>query len=182
MNAYFTSRRAAIVAAVGLLAALSFSGVAQAITDTVFRYSTPKTGFYSIYHHALNPLNHFDAVAYLRDFNSGLFNIGTERICFGTGVNLPHAATLSAVTVFYKSGGSGNPDFYFGATRLSTGVTTLFTRRPADDTGTLKSVNIPVDPLVISNNQNSYAFEACINPNDAFYSARITYTYNNAGD
>jgi len=44
MKAYFTSRRAAIVAAVGLLAALSFGGVAQAITDTVFVTAHQKPG------------------------------------------------------------------------------------------------------------------------------------------
>jgi hypothetical protein len=51
-----------------------------------------------------------------------------------------------------------------------------------DDSGTLKSVNIPLTPLAIDNNLNSYAFVVCINPSDVFYSARLAYTVDNAGD
>ena len=40
----------------------------------------------------------------------------------------------------------------------------------------------PIDPLSIDNNLNSYAFVVCISQSDVFYGARISYTYNNAGD
>ena len=43
MKIYLTFRTGATAIAFGsVVAALSFSGVAQAITDTVFRYNTPK--------------------------------------------------------------------------------------------------------------------------------------------
>ncbi len=44
MTIHLTSHRVALVAVGGLLAVLSFGGVAQAITENVFRYSSPKTG------------------------------------------------------------------------------------------------------------------------------------------
>jgi hypothetical protein len=110
MKACFTSQRAAMAAAGGLVIALFFSGVAQAITDSVFRYSTPKTGFYSIDHLAVTPLRSIDS--YLREFNAGLVNTGSQQACFGAGINLPHGATLKAATARYKSDAGGNPTFY----------------------------------------------------------------------
>lgn len=44
----FTSRNGAFFAAGGFLAALFITGAAQAITDAVFQYSTPKIGYLSI--------------------------------------------------------------------------------------------------------------------------------------
>ena len=180
MNAYFTPRRAVIVAAAGLVAALSFGGVAQAITDTVFRYSPPKTGYYSIDHFAMNPLGSGAADSYFREFSTGLNNT-TGNDCFGTGVNLPHGVTLTEVRVWYKSG-AGTPRFYFVFQRMSIAQQNYYLRSPTDSSGTLKATNLPIDPVKIDNSLNSYAFVLCIDPGDVFYSARISYTYNNAGD
>ncbi len=55
MNKYLTSRRAAFATVGGLLAAVSLSGVALAITDTAFRYSTPKKGYLTLMPAAFTP-------------------------------------------------------------------------------------------------------------------------------
>jgi hypothetical protein len=184
MKSYITSRCGAIAAAGGVVAALSFGGVAQAITDTVFRYSAPKTGFYSIDRFALNPIgSFFGAMNYNREWNGGLWNNGTDANCFGTGINLPHGATLASVRVWYSSDTDGNPAFRFIAQEFaSPAQTIIFVAAPSDNSATVRSVNIPVDPLKINNSQTSYALTVCLSPNDIFYSARVTYTYDNAGD
>jgi hypothetical protein len=181
MKACFTSQRAVLAAAGGLVIALFFSGVAQAITDNVFRYSTPKTGYYSIDHLAVTPLRSNDT--YQREFDAGLHNTGAGQSCFGAGINLPHGATLKTATAWYRSNVGGDPTFYVVVQQLSTAHATVHQRSVADDSGTLKTASIPLTPLVvINNNLNSYAFVVCIYPSDVFYSARLIYTVENAGD
>jgi hypothetical protein len=182
MTAYFTSRRAAIAAAGGLVVALSFGGVAQAITDTVFKYTNPRTAYYSIGHLALNPLGTAFAGHYARDYTGGLVNNGAGAACLGTGVNLPQGAALTLLRVWYKSGAGGNPSFTFVVEQLSTGQATIYTRSAVSDTGAPAAADIPIGALQIDNVHNAYALAVCINPSDVFLSARITYTAANAGD
>jgi len=118
---------------------------------------------------------------YHREFKTGL-TTGASQACLGSGVNLPDGATLSEVRVRYKSAAGGNPTFYFIAQRFSTALSTVYRKMAVNDSGTLASVNIPIDPLRIDNNLNSYAFVVCISQSDVFYGTRISYTYNNAGD
>ena len=62
----------AAVALAGVVAALSFSGVAQAITDTVFRYSPAKTGFYSIDSMAMSPISTASGTGYVTEWGAGV--------------------------------------------------------------------------------------------------------------
>ena len=50
------------------------------------------------------------------------------------------------------------------------------------NSGAVRTVNIPIDPLKINNGQTSYALTTCLSPNDIFCAARITYTYDSAGE
>jgi len=180
MQAHFTSRHVAIAAAGGVLAVLSFSGVAQAITDTVFKYTSPRTSYYSIGHLALNPLGSAFATGYVRDYSGGLQTNPTA--CFGVGVNLPQGATVTEVRVWYKGSTGGNPSFVFLVQRMSSANSTLFLAAGKDNTGTSQFVDVPVGSITINNIQNAYEFATCLNPNDTFHAARITYTAGNAGD
>jgi hypothetical protein len=83
MTHHFTSRHAAVAVACSVLVALSFSGVAQAITDNVFRYSSTKTGFYGISSLDLAPLNNNTAPNYDNSAAGGLFKL-VQNGCFGT--------------------------------------------------------------------------------------------------
>ena len=96
MTIHVTSRRVALAAAGGLLAALTLSGAAQAITDTVFRYTTPKTGHFGIDVMAMAPDRTDAADDYLVSW-SGVLGTG-NALCFNTGVNLPnHDAVVGLV-------------------------------------------------------------------------------------
>jgi hypothetical protein len=89
---------------------------------------------------------------------------------------------MTNVRVAYRSGkADDNPTFWIATHDLATGQT-FFLTHPVitDDNGTLKLVNMPSSTL-INNMQKSYTLMACLNIGDAFQSARITYTYNNAG-
>src|SRR6476619_4713514 len=93
--------------AVGALAvALCVNGIAQAITDTTFRYSTPKTGDYTIAHMAMIPDGATSANHYLVTHDDGL--TVDQAACFSSGVNLPQNATITTVTVYYASGATSD--------------------------------------------------------------------------
>ena len=185
MTAYFTSRNAAIAAAGGLVAALLFSGVAQAITDTVFRYSPVKTGHYTIDHFALHPINSSVANEYSHGLNEGLVSNSAVGGCFNGGINLPHGATITDARVWYTSGvGVGDPVVAIFKQRLSDGARLVISQHLlTDNSVTRKAVNIPVaGDLIVNNAAFSYAIRVCLTLADSFYAARIGYSYANAGD
>ncbi|HET7679363.1 MAG TPA: hypothetical protein VFK79_04415 [Xanthobacteraceae bacterium] len=179
MPAYLTLRNAAVAASMGILAALSFSGVAQAITDTVFRYSSPRAGYYTIDQMAMSPDR--STATYVNSWGAGL----AGNACFNTGVNLPHGATITAVAFWYSSAGSGNPRGMVLRHRLSDSTQHLVAIQTfADDSNTRKGGAIPVTAALalINNALYTYSFATCLNSGDNFFSARITYTYATAGD
>jgi hypothetical protein len=97
MTAHLTSHRIALVAAGGLFTALALGGVAQAITDTVFKYSTAQTGYLTIDAVAMAPMNTAAAANYINHPGGPLENFSNDLSCFGTGVNLPQGATITAL-------------------------------------------------------------------------------------
>jgi hypothetical protein len=166
-----------------LLPALWFCGAAHAVTDTVFKYSTPKTGYYSIDHMALSPDRTASGASYTRlNIDSGL-TTGQEA-CFVAGVHLPHGATITGLRVWYQSGASGDPAVNFILHRLVDGQAFLVGGRTfVDDSGVRKAGNVTVPPgQKVDNNRASYGIQVCIFPGDAFHGARITYSFDNAGD
>jgi hypothetical protein len=120
----------------GTLVAATTIGAAQAITDSNFIYSSPKTGFYSIDSAALTPENE------LIVYNSGLHGISPATAasgCFVTGVNLPNRATITDLDVWFRSGASagGQPIFSLRRKKFSDGAIAVSAfRTVADDSGT----------------------------------------------
>jgi hypothetical protein len=184
MQACFTFRRAATAAAAGVVIALSFSSVAQAITDTIFRYSSPKTGYYMIDRMAMSPQDTTAAGAsFSIDAGDGGLTAGTQA-CFVTGVNLPQGATITGARVWYRSGAGGNPIVNLVVHRLSDGQVFLIAGQTlVDDSALRKAVNITVPAgQTVDNAGKSYGLQICLWPQDVFYALRIAYTYNQAGD
>lgn len=175
--------RSAMITAAGIATALALSGSAQALTDKVFRYSSPQTGFYTIDRMAMVP-DH-DGAVYLTEWSGGLTTKGDALTCFNAGVNLPQHATITDVTVSYRSGTHYNPHFYLQRHKFSDGAAhTMAFAVPLDDSSTLKagSLTLVPDLIVIDNRFYSYGFGVCLGADDAFYAARIRYTYETAGD
>ena len=184
MKACLTSRHVAVAAAGGILVALSFGGVAQAITDSVFRYDMPKTGFYTIDAIAMAPDSSPTAASYGNIAGNGLGGSQGTR-CFNTGVNLPQGVTVTAVTFWYKSGVGGNPSGSLLRHKLSDGTQDVIANNTfVDDSNVRTGGALPVVPTfaTINNNAFSYGFSACPNAGTSFFAARIAYTYRTAGD
>ena len=183
MKAYLTSRTAAVAAAFAILAALSFTGVAQAITDTVFRYSAPKTAYFPISGMAMN------ASSDNYDYNNGWFtglSPASGVPCFSTGVNLPHGSTITGLTIWYESGdvGSGVTASLYRFQLNDGSFDTIGERTFLNDTnGIRKAGNVPVATsfATVNNFQFSYGLGICLETT-TFRDARVRYTYNTAGD
>ena len=172
------------IAIAAIVATVTGIGGAQAITDNVFRYSSTKTGFYGISSLDLVPGNNNTAPNYDNSTAGGLFKL-QQNGCFGTGVHLPNGATITAVRVWYASGVNGNPTVSLLQVRfVQFGVSSVITSKTlADNSGTTKVADLTVSqPHKVGNSSGIYGWEVCLTPNDIFYAARITYTYETAGD
>ncbi len=174
--------RVAVAAAVATIAVI---GAAQAITETAFNYSSPKVGFFSINPVALT--SDTSLMDWEKD-STRLSREGGQAKCFGAGVNLPQGATLTNVMVWYHSDEiAQNPQFSLQRQRHSDGVLQNIAQLVGTDHSSLRaSVSVAVDPsnlTTIDNARFSYAFRVCpISIQTSFFSARIRYTYSNAGD
>jgi hypothetical protein len=172
------------------IAALFLSGKAQAITDTVFKYSAPKTGWYTIHPSAMAPQHLNQPFDYYIGHENGELTVNNIR-CFQTGVNVPHLAKLTDLRVWYRASTTtqfGPMDFRLFRTAVGTGA--------GDQVGFKKAIIISGDraseviklsgaSATVLNNKFMYGFAVCMyvtNPNAAFAGARLTYTYTNAGD
>lgn len=158
--------------------------MAQAVTDTIFKYTTAKTGYYSISHMAMAP----DSAGSANFYGIGWMDYAyvTAHGCLQTGVNLPNGVTMTALTVWYSSGTSGNPKIELLRTELHDGSTdTIVDKTFADDSQTRKLGVVAIRGAkiaVVDNGRFTYGIGVCLDPVDRFYGARITYTYDNAGD
>ena len=154
------------------------------VTDTVFRYSTPKTGDYTIAHMAMIPDGTDTAdKGYLVTHGEGL--TVDQSACFNSGVNLPQNSTITAVTVYYASGNTSDVFAQVRRNRLSDGApqviaSLLFTNNT--ETRTAGNITVDATKAVVKNNTFLYAFGLCLGAGDVFYAARISYQYDNAGD
>jgi hypothetical protein len=183
MQAYLTLRNAVMAAVVGILIALSWTGVAQAVTDAVFRYSAPKTGYFAIDVMAMSPSS--DNSDYHNDWEL-LRTVSGGLSCFNAAVNLPSGATITGLAVYYQSAAATNPDFHLRRHAFTDGQTNIIAAKAVlNDTNQRTVANVPIDAAfaVVNTTQYSYGFGVCLgSPTDAFYSARIRYTYYTAGD
>ena len=184
MKADLTFQRI-FVAAAGFGAALSLSGIAQAITDTSFRYSTEQTGYFSISPMAMAPNDDTAANNFAINRNAGAGVQTDGFICMDTGVNLPHVAIMTELSVWTTSGAANNPALVLYRHRLTDGARdTLAFIMIADDSGMRKKndMAIPEATAKVSNALYTYGFGLCLGAGDTFHGARVTYTYNRPGD
>src|SRR5689334_18036604 len=94
------------IVVIALVATTAAIGTAQAITDSFFLYSSPRTGYFTISPAALSP--DADGADYIIGFSGGAKLQMNSNRCFVTGVNLPQGAKITQMRVFYTTGGT-NP-------------------------------------------------------------------------
>ena len=172
-----------ILAAVAIVGGFSLSSTAQAITSNTFTYSALKAGYYSIDPMALAPRTDQSANAYT--ITLAPVSLTSSGGCFNTGVNLPQGAKVTSVAVWYSSGAASDVDIRLFRNKLADGSSALLVDRLIlDNANTRKVVVTAVNPslAIIGNNAFSYGFIVCLSGGDAFYAARINYTFQNAGD
>ena len=171
---------AAWFAAGGFAAAVLIAGVAHAITDTVFQYSTPKTGYLSLapfaFGTASNNVSYDITPNYMSSSEVG-------DVCMLAGVNLPHRATISQVTAWFASS-SGHAKVTLWRSPVDTFDEEVIAQQDDVDTsGMLKPISVKVRHLeTVDNAHYLYELMGCFRSPDLFHGARITYTYTDAGD
>jgi hypothetical protein len=175
---------AALAAALNLMIA---GGAAHAITDTVFRYSTPQTGFLNIPPTAQVP--QWDIYAYLH-FNNGVLRVSTNaEACFAAPVYLPERATVREFAAWYSNGGG---TLSLTLSRMANSTTfggEQIATTALSDTGGVgiyakAKKSVSGGAAEIDNSRFSYWMGYCaVNAvNATLLNVRITYTYRNAGD
>jgi hypothetical protein len=177
--------RSAAAGAAAALAVVAAVGTAQAITDTVFKYSTPKTGFFTIDAMALAP-DGSNSLNFSNTWLSGLSPAAGNVRCFNAGVNLPNGATITQLSVWYKRA-AGSVTVHLIRKKLADGEGNfLATASLSDSANTRKVEHFQIDAAdaVVNNNLYSYGLGLCpfAQPDSTYYSARVAYTYTNAGD
>jgi hypothetical protein len=188
MRNHLTPRTIAIVAAGGFAAALIMAGTAHAITDTIFKYSAPKTGYYALDPIAFAPSQSSNTYV-IGDVPDALYDTNGLNSCFGTGVNLPQGATMTVFAAWYSSDTTGNVNVWLGRNKLGDGTFDYVAKLASTDTTkTRRAMNmrIPASSVAtVDNARYSYHVGVCFGTsgaNSRFYGGRIAYTYTNAGD
>ncbi len=173
-------RGIALALASAALGALFLGGAAHAITDTVFKYTTPKTGLLSIAAAAFTPTS----LAYDYLNNGDTLGPTTNNLtCFVAPVHLPQNATMTHWSMWRKSAAG---DFTAAIERVpfaTNGANLILYKPSLPDTGAAyKVASFPISETV-NNNLYSYLVFVCMkNTSASFAGMRITYTYATAGD
>ncbi len=184
MSKNVTPRILVVAVSTALLTGALLSPAAQAVTDTTFKYTTPKTGYLQIPPAAFMP-NRGDR-GYFID-GQKIAPVMAEMTCFVAPINLPHAATLTRLTFWYTRANGTRFDLNVSRQRMSDGDTdSVFTSSPAV-TGTVRqarSVSVVDESVEVVDNQGyNYWIDFCAESSETFfYGARIIYTYTSAGD
>jgi hypothetical protein len=169
----------------GFLAALFLGGAAQAITDTAFKYSTPKTGFYGLSPMAFAPDSNASADAYNISWPDNSGNITGTGHCFNAGVNLPQGSKISAMAVWYTGTGSLLVALY--RSKVADGSFDYVDSINANvASATRKVINQAIASAAFATVDNQayvYSVGICLQSGNVQYDAgRITYSYTTAGD
>jgi hypothetical protein len=185
MKKYLASRNSAFFAAGGLTAGFFIAGAAYAVTDTVFRYDPPKTGFLMIPGSAFVP-NEGSATQW--SMSPGYLIQGTspgDEICFSAPVNLPDRSELRSVRVWYAKSDAGLLTYQLqardSAQNFGVGAVILSRTPPSTDFNTA-SVSNNISDQTIMNARYAYFFRACMDGGAQLFGIRITYVYSTAGD
>ncbi len=169
----------------GSVAALCL-GSAYAITDTNFTYTTEKIGYLNVNAMAFAADGFEPAQSMINSWGEGIMSQTSYAPCFNAGVNLPHGAVVTKVTMWSTSTDNEYPKIWLKRIKLSDNASEDIAALIATDTSeTRKSFNVPLVPAsaTINTVQYWYALAGCVSGNAAsvFHGVRITYTYKNAG-
>jgi hypothetical protein len=183
MRSYIATRNVSAVVSGIVLIGLALSGAAYAITDAVFQYSAPKTGYLTIHASAFTP----EDSSSVYNNETGIDSIGDA--CFAAPVNLPHGAKVTQLALWYARHDVG-PPASFWLRRLSLGddsVSNVASVPTPSTNGEYKMAAVTItlaDPSIqtVNNARYAYFLELCISDQENVRSGRIKYTYKSAGD
>jgi hypothetical protein len=186
MIRYFNFRSAAFLLAGGGVGVLFLSGAANAITDTIFKYSTPKTGYYSLSPLHFAPGDGGSANSYETPWPQYLRTFGSNA-CFNTGLNLPQGAVITSYQTWYSTDLNGSVDAYLFRTNLTDGsfstITRLLSTNTTQNRTTMKLNVTPASLATVNNAIFAYSVGFCLkSPSARYYGGRVNYTYSTAGD
>jgi hypothetical protein len=184
LNFTFNLTRGTVIAAAGILVAVSLTGAAFAVTDTVFRYKTEHSGFLSLAPMAFAAADSDSATQLTATFPTEV----SGSACMMTGVNLPQSAKITALAA-WASTGNGVTGAAFTITLFRNNPSTSASDVIADasmqaDSGR-KALNARVTNAGLGQVDNrfyNYSVGICQSSTSDFYGARINYTYVTAGD
>jgi hypothetical protein len=182
------TRNAALFAASAIVAALFLAGAARAVTDTIFQYSAPKTGYYSLSPGAFSPSSGGTSYG-ITGGPDTLTDIAGSRECFNSAVNLPQDAKMTAFASWYKSDIAKNITVLLFRSKPADGTSDIVAKLVSTDaSGARKPINLVIPQSAIATVDNlNYVYSAFVcfhigNANNQYYGARISYTYTTAGD
>jgi hypothetical protein len=184
MGKHITLRHAAYFVAGCIVAACLLGGAAQAITDNVFRYSTPRLGYLQLNPAGFTPMTNEGPGSYRIFYVYDAFIQTTVAgACFGKSIELPQGAKVTALGAWYQKG--ARVSLYRHHVAAGTATSTqiadrIFTSTQSD----VRAGSVPITgPSTINNQIYSYAMIVCLPQTDnLFFGARITYNYTTAGD
>jgi hypothetical protein len=177
--------RCRVVASIAAAILLSWvvSGTKAAADDT-FKYGRAQVGWLSISPLAMGPWKSTAPSGFTKGPDE---IVTTDAGCFGTGVYLPHGATITSAVVWYSTAAAGV--FFETALHrhdLSNGEVNEFAHAIFSDysgrraNGFMTFVDRPVATV---DQRFDYSFSYClVGGGGKFMGARIRYTYTNAGD
>jgi len=174
------------IAVAVIMATSAAIGTDQAITDTIFSYSPPKTGYFGLSPMAFVPADSFVANNYsIVPIDKIIAPAGG---CFNAPVNLPHGATITKFIAWYSANGSQTGQFRIFRSRVTDGVadTVAVIDLNNVDSGGARNQVIR-DPIASNATVNNalyvYGAYVCLGSGGIlFNAARLTYTYTQAGD
>jgi hypothetical protein len=160
-------------------ALLLSNGIANAITDSVFKYSAAKTGYFSIPSSAFMPTNS------VVTWGNAYALTTSDNSCFYAPVHLPSSAKMTGLSISYFRNATASYSVQLSRQSLSAvKIDQLVNQTLADTGGAYSVANYPiVTSQTVDNLRFAYVVVACMSAgNNALYAARVTYTYANAGD
>jgi hypothetical protein len=160
----------------GVVIALSLSGIARAITDTVFRYSTEKKGYLSIPPSAFLPENS------TRSYSTNGHQLTPQGsfTCFFAPAHFPNRANLTALAIWYKRTDAEAIVRLLRHDHYSSSAIIDKTLVATGDTVGVK--NFAITSEIVNNAQYAYQVLVCVDVADYLTQVRIAYTYTDAGD
>lgn len=187
MTSISPARLCALLCCSAAVFAFSWGGIAHAITDTIFQYKTPKTGYFTIAPMALTPSSTENAANYglQSDFATAL--LANDGVCLVAGLNLPDGAQIKSATAWVSTDQDLGARVLILRNNPAAGKTTgLFQMESDDKTQTRVALTQVLSaPSFGKVNNQHFNYEALVclsSSNNKFYGARITYTFTDAGD